>query len=75
MLEAVIIVLAMCLVSFYTTIGMIRYNTKLKKDEGFNTKRTPIINQEKYNLKGNTEVSKNETSCECKSYSSKKKTI
>ena len=56
MTAAIIVVTVMSVVSLCITIEMIKYNTQLKKYERLNNENTPIINQEKYNLKGSEEV-------------------
>lgn len=56
MIAAIVVVIVMSVVSLWITIEMIKYNTQLKKYERLNNENTPIINQEKYNLKGSEEV-------------------
>tara|TARA_R110001592_G_scaffold316905_1_gene593536 strand:+ start:142 stop:417 length:276 start_codon:yes stop_codon:yes gene_type:complete len=75
MTAAIIVVTVMSVVSLCITIEMIKYNTQLKKYERLNNENTPIINQEKYNLKGSEEVLKNKVQNKRKPSSPKKKNV
>jgi hypothetical protein len=58
MIASVVVVTVMFIVSLYITMGMIKYNTQIKKNERHNKGVNPIINQERYNLKSRKEAPK-----------------
>ena len=52
------VLLVVCVVVFWITWNMIKYNKKIKENERSNNTVTPIINQERYNLKGDKKIPK-----------------
>ena len=74
MIEEVIVLSIVTAVGFYITIGIIKFNKQLKEDERSNNRNTPIINQERYNIKGDKEIPENKASNKRESSRSKKKT-
>tara|TARA_R100001198_G_scaffold23698_1_gene12281 strand:- start:638 stop:883 length:246 start_codon:yes stop_codon:yes gene_type:complete len=74
MIGAIIVVSVMSLISLYITIGMIKYNTQLKKDERFNNRDNSVVNKERYDVKCCKEVSKDKVPNKRKPSRFKKKT-
>jgi len=53
-----ILIFALCVISVYIALEMIKYNKQLKQNERNNNEGTPSINQERYNIKHSAEIPK-----------------
>jgi len=74
MIGTIVVLSVMSVIILYITIGMIKYNTQLKKDERFNNRSTQNINKERSDAKCCKEVSKDKVSNKRKPGRFKKKT-
>ena len=53
-----ILIFALCAISVYIALEMIKYNKQLKQNERNNNEGAPNINQERYNIKHSAEIPK-----------------
>ena len=72
MIAGIVVLSVITLIITYISIEIIKYNKQIKKDERFNNRSTPRINQERYNIKGSEEISSDKVQDKHKSRSSNK---
>lgn len=70
-----IVLSIVCVVVLWITWNMIKYNKKIKQNERSNNTITPIINQERYNLKSDKEIPKDKAQNKRKPSRPKKKNV
>ena len=70
-----ILIFALCAISVYIALEMIKYNKQLKQNERNNNEGAPNINQERYNIKHSAEIPKAKVQTKRKPGRPKKKNV